>query len=72
MDPSQIFHGGRSPSITIKDFLKATKILELSLNYSEIRHRLENDKPLPSSLRGKEHEVFGVRILQVSYHNLSI
>lgn len=65
MDPSQIFRGGRSPSVTIKDFLKATKI-ELSLNYSEIRHRLENDKPLPSSLRGKEHEVFGVRILQVS------
>lgn len=65
MDPSQIFCGGRSP-VTIKDFPKATEILELSLNYSEIRHRLEKDKPLPSFLRGKEHEVFGATILQVS------
>lgn len=41
----------KSHSILMEDFPKATKIFELSLNYSEIRRRLGKDKPFQ---RGSE------------------
>lgn len=47
----------------IKGFPKATRILEFSLNYSEIRHRLgEGQAPWEE----KNKEVFGVPVLHVS------
>lgn len=42
----QVFHGGKKSFHNDSGFPKATKILELSLNYSELRHRLGKNKLL--------------------------
>jgi len=49
----------------IKDFPKATKILELSLNYSEIRNRLGKDKPL-----GRKRTKRSLVLQYCMYHNI--